>query len=143
MANELKKLVAQRIEIMARQELAEAQHAEVLDAIGRDMTATNEAIAICVSAPTIKPTPKRRATKNTRRPDHDAIAKKYADFDPAASGCLCGCGEHVAEGTNFVKGHHKSLESIARAAHAGKMSPDKMSLPGFKYAVSKEWIAED
>lgn len=142
-ASELKRLVATRIELMAKRELADAQHAEAVDAIEKEMASTNEAIAACVSAPDVKLPSKKRAAKNTRRPDHDAIAKKYADFEPAASGCLCGCGEHVAEGTNFVKGHQKRLQSIALAVEAGKLGPEKMSMPGLEYASGQGWVENE
>lgn len=142
-ANELKKLVAQRVELMAKRELADAQHAEAVESIDREMLTLLEAIATCVSAPDVKLPSKKRAAKNTRRPDHDAIAKKYADFEPAASGCLCGCGEDVDEHVNFVKGHQKRLQSIAMAVEAGKLGPEKMSMPGLEYASGQRWVENE
>lgn len=124
---------------MAKRELADAQHAEAVDEIDKEMAATNEAIAAHASAPDVKLPGKKRAAKNTRRPDHDKAAKKYADFEPAATGCICGCGDHVEDGVNFSKGHQNQLRSIAGAYDADKLSRDKMSDAGFEYALAQEW----
>lgn len=140
-ANELKRLISQRVELLAKLELANAQHEESVDAIDKDMSLVNEAIASCVSQTDIKLPAKKRA--KSRQPNHDAVAKRYADFEPAASGCLCGCGEDVGQGGLFVNGHHKKLHSIALAVHAGKLSPDKLSDAGRAYAVKKKWMGDD
>ena len=85
---------------------------------------------------------KRQSAGSSRQPNHESTAKKYEDFEPAASGCLCGCGEHVAEGAPFVRGHQHRLRSIALAFEAGKIEREKMSQAGYDYAVSKGWIVE-
>ncbi len=138
-ASELKRLVAKRVELMAKRELADAQHAEAVEAIGKEMLEVLESIATCVAEPDSKAAPKRRTKPNTRRPDHDKIAKLYADFEPAASGCLCGCGEHVADDANFVNGHSGRLKSIALAVAAGKLHADKLSVAGGDHANAQGW----
>lgn len=143
MVNELKRLVAQRIELMAKRELADAQYVESVEAIDKEMLAVLEGIAACVAETDVKLPSKKRPKPNTRRPDHDGIAKKYSDFEPAASGCLCGCGEHVDDGVNFVKGHQKRLQSIALAVEAGKLSSFKMSAKGATYATHQGWVSKD
>lgn len=142
-ATELKRLVAQRVELMAKRELADAQHAEAVEAIDKEMLTLLEAIATCVSEPDSKQAPKKRAKPNTKRqPDFDKVAKKYADFEPAATGCLCGCGEHVADDLNFVRGHQNHLRSIAGAVEADKLSRFKMSAEGKHYAIAQGWVSE-
>jgi len=140
-ANELKKLVAQRVELMAKRELADAQHEEAVEAIGKEMLTVLEAIATCVAEPDSKAAPKKRATPNTRRPDHDATAKRYEGFSPDQTGCICGCGEHVDEHINFVKGHQKRLQSMALAVEAGKLERYKLSVTGDAHAVKQGWVA--
>ena len=141
-ANELKKLVAQRVELRARRELADAQHAEAVDAIKSEELSILVAIADCVAEPDSKQVPKKRGKPNVKRqPDFDKIAKQYEDFEPAASGCLCGCGEDVTEGTSFVRGHQHRLRSIAGAVEVGKLERYKLSVLGDAYAVKQGWVA--
>lgn len=141
-ANELKKLVAQRIELMAKRELADAQHAEAIEVIDKDEHDVLVDIANCVAEPDSKVAPKKRPKPNTRRPDHDKIAKQYADFEPAATGCLCGCGEDVDEHVSFVRGHQKRLQSIALAVEAGKMMHFRLSPGGKNYAILQGWMTD-
>ena len=140
-ANELKTLIAKRIELLAETELANAQHEERLSVLCVEMLEVLEGIAKCVEADTPKPPPKKRA-KKPKQPDHDATAKRYADFEPAASGCLCGCGEDV-DGSSFVRGHQHKLRSIALAVAAGSLSPSKMSNEGQNHAINQSWISGD
>lgn len=126
---------------MAKRELADAQHEEAVEAIGAEMLTVLEAIATYVAEPGTKAAPKRRANKP--QPDHDRVAKQYADFEPAATGCLCGCGEDAAPGAIFVKGHSPRLKSIALAVEAGKLDRDKVSDAGWSHAVTQGWVKDD
>ena len=138
-ANELKTLIAKRIELLAETELANAQHEERLSVLGVEMLDVLEGIAKCVEADTPKPPPKKRA-KKPKQPDHDATAKRYADFEPATTGCLCGCGEDVDEWSSFVRGHQHKLRSIALAVEAEKLPVDKLSDAGQAHAVAQGWM---
>ncbi len=144
MANELKALIAKRVELLARLELAHAQHAEAIEEIDTEMLSVLEDIATYVEAGQgTKTAPKRRTKPKPKEPDHDATAKRYADFDPSPNGCLCGCGEDVNSGSNFVKGHQNRLRSIALAVAACKMSRTTMSNEGQNYAINMSWISGD
>ena len=141
MANELKTLITKRVELLAETELANAQHEERMSVLSAEMFEVLEGIADHVESDTPKPAPKKRANpKKPKQPDHDKVAKQYADFEPCPTGCLCGCGEDVAEGASFVRGHQHKLRSIALAVAAGKLSSNKLSDAGKAYAIAQEWM---
>lgn len=144
MANELKALLTRQAELLAQVDEAEGKYNVERANIDEELRDVLERIAVCAAEGLdAKPTPKRRTKKAPPQPDHDKVAKHYVDFDPAASGCLCGCGKHVDEGTNFIRNHDKKLKSIALAVDAGKLSANKMSDAGRTYAMNQGWIDKD
>ena len=76
--------------------------------------------------------PRRR----NRGPNHAAAAKKYADYDPASSGCLSGSGESVSEGSSFVNsGASKVLAAIAGAVNEGLLDFSKLPTHAYRYLL--------
>ena len=141
MANELKALLTRRAELNDEARVEDGRHEDTMQIIKAELHSVLDNIADCVEADTPKPAPKRRGKPNVKRaPDHDKAAKKYADFEPAATGCICGCGEHVDDGVNFVKGHQNQLRSIAGAVQAGRLSEDHLNDAGKAYAIAQEWM---
>ncbi len=138
MASLLKDLIKERFEAAGRKQRITDEYNAEISRIDADLLDTLEAIADHVEADTPKPA-KKRTKKSPPQPNHDKVAKDCADFEPAASGCLCGCGEHVADDVNFVRGHQKRLQSIARAVAAGKLPADKLSIAGGDYANAQGW----
>lgn len=120
------------------------QRGEVLDQIDALKLKHNELgleMATIVDEAKNRPiAPKRRIKPKPRQPNHDAAAKKYADFVPHSLGCLCGCGEEVSPNADFAKGCHRALRSIAGAVGAGKLDSDKMSDRGHAFALKQGWL---
>jgi hypothetical protein len=140
MANELKALFEERAKLMARSDEVEGEYNLQRSDIDEQMRGVLERIAVCVEEERCsKSAPKKRTRPKSKEPDHDATAKRYAGFEPRSTGCLCGCGKDVDEGTNFVKGHQNRLRSIALAVAAGKLPADKMSTAGGDYANTQGW----
>ena len=83
------------------------------------------------------------AKRATRKPNHGNAAKKYADFEPAESGCLCGCGDDAPEGTSFIVGHHRRLFAIVGAVEAGLLDFDKIAPHSYEYLVASGRINEE
>ena len=69
--------------------------------------------------PSAASAPRKKAGK--RQPDHKKAGIKYKNYEPAAAGCLCGCGEDVEGGKAFVQGHHRRLGSIVGAVNADEL----------------------
>ena len=132
MSKAIKELISKREQLESSKSDIDIQIAEVDKEIA---SATIKEYTSQIS----KQAPKKRQAK-PRGFNHEATAARYEDFEPAETGCLCGCGEHVPEGSLFVKGHWRNLESIARAFEAGKLHREKMSQAGYNYAVTKGWI---
>lgn len=70
-------------------------------------------------APPPKKKPRKKAPPGGRKTNVERAAKEYADYEPAASGCLCGCGEDC--NGSFVRGHHHRLNAIVAAVDAGSL----------------------
>lgn len=145
MANELKILITRRLTLLEIGAEIDKEYNVRRGDIDRDLLEILEQIADHAQANEASPktAPKKRTKKKPKEPDHDATAKRYADFDVTEGGCLCGCGEDVAEGSAFVKGHHPRLKSISLAVDAGKMSASKMSDAGYTYAKAQGWIDKE
>lgn len=141
-ANELKSLLENRNECMSALRDIKELHERSVASLNVLLLEALEAIADHVEGSAPKPAQKKRPKPNTRRPDHDATAKRYADLEPCSTGCLCGCGEHVDDGVNFVKGHQKRLQSIALAVEAGKMMHFRLSPGGKNYAILQGWMTD-
>lgn len=76
--------------------------------------------------PAPKKKPKKKAPPGGRKTNVDRAAKEYMNYEPKASGCLCGCGEEVTG--KFVRGHHHRLRAIVDAVEADKLSIDTIPL---------------
>jgi hypothetical protein len=134
MQKQLKELMTKREELRVKMDEMRSEYMK----LGEDMALCIEADALPLS----NAAPRKRTPAKPKAPNYEATAKRYEDFEPAESGCLCGCGEHVDEGTLFVRGHQHRLRSIALAFEAGKIARDKMSDDGYAHSVSQGWIVE-
>ena len=76
--------------------------------------------------------PKKRGT---RTPNHKGAAQRYADWEPASSGCLSGSGEEVPQGGRFAKGGQHKLTAIAGAVNAGELDFDKIASHAYQYLL--------
>ncbi len=130
-ASELKQLIEKRREIRAKQRSLDLD----FDDIGKRMAEIAEESDVASRQPA-----KKKAAKKSREPNHDAVAKRYADLVPCPTGCLCGCGEDVGQGGVFVKGHQQQLKSIALAVEADKLPVNKLSDAGLAHAEDKGWV---
>lgn len=142
MANELKTLITRRLTLLELGAKADEEYRLKREDIDSDLLEVLEQIAdhAQASEASPKPAPKRRTKPKVKEPDHDAVAKKYDDFEPSASGCRCGCGEDVVPGSDFVRGHQNRLKSIALAVKAGALDSDKLSHAGNQYALAQGWV---
>lgn len=106
--------------------------------------ATGLAVAVAEEAARDKaPLRRARATgeaapKRRRGPDPEKAAKKYGDYEPAQSGCLCGCGEEPATGNAFVKGCARKFTAIIAAIGAEKLSVEKLGQHAWAHIVDSE-----
>ncbi len=76
--------------------------------------------------------PKKRGT---RTPNHKKAADKYANWEPATSGCLSGSGEDPPTGGKFASGGQHVLTAIAGAVNAGELDFDKIAPHAYQYLI--------
>lgn len=126
MTDELKELLKQRKLIQLEIEQLKLSHAS----LGEDIAALVEDGVLDKLAP------KSRAKPKPKKLDLDEVAKKYADWEPAAGGCMCGCGEDTPEGHRFLRRHKHVLGLIVQAVDADKLSFDKIPVHARHVAAS-------
>ena len=76
-----------------------------------------------------------RKQQGKRTPNHKAAAVRYADWEPATTGCLSGSGEEVPQGGRFSKGGQHKLTAIAGAVNAGELDFDKIATHAYQYLL--------
>ena len=135
MSKFIKELIKRRGEVVARKAELDEEIAGIDSEIAKVTIEEHEKASSSQA-------PRKRAPRNQRKLDPEKLKRDLEGFTPVESGCLCGCGEEPEAGKDFVTGHWKRLERIARGFEAGIVEREKLSEAGYKYASSKGWIVE-
>ena len=129
----LDKIMKSQAEISRHTGIIDALKIEIADEIIKSATPTEADDAAEEAALPRQDAPKRKqgGQRTKPQPNHEKAAKKYDGYEPALSGCACGCGEQPGSG-DFVIGHQRRLSSIVGAVNAGLL--DFSAIPRQAYA---------
>ncbi len=112
------------------------------DAVALTAVALADAVAKDGIAPDVsEPAPRKR--RAPRASGDYPVPKKYIDREPAASGCLCGCGEDPTEGSQFIRGHAHTLSAIVKFVEAHKLPLASIPSHAHQYLCDSGKISAD
>lgn len=113
------------------------------DAVALTAVALADAVAKDGIAPDVSDEPAPRKKRTPKPATELKVPKKYIDREPAASGCLCGCGEDPTQGSQFIRGHAHTLSAIVKFVEADKLPFESIPPHAHQYLYCHEKVSKD